>query len=337
MKENNQDILSLLPKYFNNELGREDVKVLKDWLEENEGNRMVFDEMRDIWYSLNSEEKKRFDADKAWKEYGKWIDEQQSKEKHKSRFLKVSYTVLKYASVIVFTLFVSYHLFYPSEEPKVSKPFIVQVPKGQTSIVTLYDGTTVRLNSKSKLVCKSYNSLTERRVTLSGEGYFKVKHDSIVPFYVDVRNMTIRVYGTEFDVYAYEDESFTQTTLVKGKIGVRLPNGKEYILKSNEMFKVNNEGHVNVVEVDVDENISWLAGYYNFKNEKLKDIARHLERMFDVKVVFDSKGLKEEKYAGKINADDHIDDVLQKLQMASSFTLGYSLKNGELHFYKKYN
>ena len=334
MKTDEKSIISLLPRYFRNEVDSKEIEAVTEWVKANDQNRRIFDEIRDIWYALNSEEeKKNFDTEKAWKKYSKWIDAQQTEKKKLSVFRIVS-GALKYASVIVVTLFVSYMLFHGNGKPAEAKPFIVEVPNGQTSTITLYDGTVVSLNSGSKLICDSYNSKTERRVSLDGEGYFKVTHDPDVPFFVDVKKMSIKVYGTEFNVYAYEDDNYFQTTLVQGKVGVILPNGTEYILKPSEMLKLE-DGKVVKAKVDVNKNISWIKGYYAFKDAPLSDIARHLGRMFNVKVILDSPNLKDERYTGKINSGDHILDVMQKLRMTSTFVMGYDLNKDTVRIFRK--
>ena len=336
MQKNDEHIISLLPRYFNNELGKSEMSEITEWVDISDDNRRVFDEIRDIWYAMNSEDgSKRFDSEKAWSRYSKWIEEHKPYTKEKSKLLRFTTSLLRYASVIIVTLALSYLLLNYFDKPDESKPFIVEVPKGESSVITLYDGTVVHLNSGSRLVCSSYASKTERRVTLDGEGYFKVTHNSEIPFYVDMKSATVKVYGTEFNVLAYDEDQYMQTTLVQGKVGVLLPNGNEYVLKPNEMFEINENGEVNVKTIDAEKYISWTKGYYTFKNESLGEIVRHVERIYDVKIIFESDNLKNERYTGKIKTTDHILDVMQRLRMTSTFSMGYQFKDKEIHIYRK--
>jgi len=335
MKKDDKQIIFLLPKYFRNETDEGEIKKIVSWIKESEENLLIFDEIRDVWFALSSEENRgRFDTEKAWKIYSRWIDEHAKPAKTKNYNYKLISGMLKYAAVIAVTLVLSFLFLNRPDNEEVFKPFIAEVPAGQTSIITLYDGSVVKLNSGSRLVCNSYNSKTERRVSLNGEGYFKVMHDPDVPFYVDVKKMTIKVYGTEFNVIAYESDNYSETTLVKGKVGVFLPNGKEYLLKPNEMLRLDEKGNLMKKKVDALDYISWLNGNYTFKDAKLSDIAKHIERMFGVKVIIDSPELKEERYAGKINSGDQIYDVMQKLRMTSTFTMGYELKGDTIWIFK---
>ena len=336
MKKEDKYIISLLPKYFKNEAEKGEIKQITGWVEESEENRMVFDEIRDIWFAVASEkERENFDTEKAWKKYSAWIDEQQGNETGRGKFRRVAMSVLRYASVILITLLFSYLISFRNNEKSFeTKPFIVEIPKGQTGNVTLYDGTVVMLNSGSRLVCDSYNSKTERRVSFTGEGYFKVTHNPDVPFFVDVKNISLKVYGTKFNVYAYDEDDFVKTTLINGKVGVILPGGKEYILKPEEMLVVNNKGNIKLKKVNSSESISWTKGYLKFKDETLEKISKYLERMYNVNVVFDSNELRSERFTGRINKRDHVNIILQKLQMTSDYLLRYKIKGDTIHIYK---
>ena len=107
--------------------------------------------------------------------------------------------------------------------------------KVQTNIVTsahdkgeymLPDGTQIWLNAGS--VLRYYGDLKGRRrvVELSGEGFFKVRHDAERPFILQMNDMNIEVLGTEFDVINYEEFATTEAILCSGSIrayGGRLP------------------------------------------------------------------------------------------------------------------
>ena len=94
----------------------------------------------------------------------------------------------------------------------------LRVPRGGEYSITLSDGTIVYLNAESELRYPVKFVGEDRRVYLSGEAYFDVVHDKAHPFVVDVKNSTVRVLGTSFDVRAYADEDEVLTTLVQGSV-----------------------------------------------------------------------------------------------------------------------
>ncbi|QAX85021.1 peptide ABC transporter substrate-binding protein [Pseudomonas sp. DTU12.3] len=81
--------------------------------------------------------------------------------------------------------------------------------------VTLNDGSQVELNLNSELTYSNYKD--ERRVTLKkGEAFFSVSHDITHPFIVKAAEGRVRVTGTRFNVWMYEDQ--VRVNLVEGSV-----------------------------------------------------------------------------------------------------------------------
>ncbi|NJJ57154.1 FecR family protein [Pseudomonas sp. B14(2022)] len=83
--------------------------------------------------------------------------------------------------------------------------------------VTLGDGSEVELNLGTELVYSNYKD--QRRVTLKkGEAFFKVSHDSAHPFIVHAGLGQVRVTGTQFNVWKYEDQ--VRVMLLEGSVQI---------------------------------------------------------------------------------------------------------------------
>lgn len=81
--------------------------------------------------------------------------------------------------------------------------------------VTLDDGSQVELNLGTQLVYSNYKD--QRRVTLKkGEAFFKVSHDPQHPFIVRAGDGQVRVTGTQFNVWKYEDH--VRVMLLEGSV-----------------------------------------------------------------------------------------------------------------------
>ncbi|KAA0961747.1 FecR family protein [Pseudomonas sp. ANT_H12B] len=81
--------------------------------------------------------------------------------------------------------------------------------------VTLGDGSQVELNLGSELTFSNYKD--QRRVTLEkGEAFFSVSHDTRHPFVVKAAEGRIRVTGTKFNVWMYEDQ--VRVNLIEGSV-----------------------------------------------------------------------------------------------------------------------
>ncbi|KPY82831.1 FecR family protein [Pseudomonas syringae group genomosp. 7] len=86
-----------------------------------------------------------------------------------------------------------------------------------TRLVVLADGSRAELNLGTELTYANYRD--RRNVTLKkGEAFFEVSHDSTHPFLVDAGEGSIKVTGTRFNVWMYQDQ--VRVTLVEGSVQV---------------------------------------------------------------------------------------------------------------------
>ncbi|MFR7879372.1 MAG: FecR family protein [Butyricimonas paravirosa] len=84
----------------------------------------------------------------------------------------------------------------------------------------LADGTTVYLNAESELRFPKQFRGKNRKVYLTGEGYFDVQRNEKQPFIVEAQQVEVRVLGTSFGVRAYTKEENVLTTLIQGRVNV---------------------------------------------------------------------------------------------------------------------
>lgn len=96
---------------------------------------------------------------------------------------------------------------------------------GEQRSIQFEDGSTVELNSRSKIRVKY--SKQERDVELiEGQALFHVAHDTARPFIVAVGATRVRAVGTQFDVY--KKSNGTVVTVVEGRVAVySTPQGQQ--------------------------------------------------------------------------------------------------------------
>jgi ferric-dicitrate binding protein FerR (iron transport regulator) len=95
---------------------------------------------------------------------------------------------------------------------------LVYNDEASPKVINLPDGTTVTLNTESKLFYNSDFNERLRNVSLQGEGYFKVSKNADKPFTVTSGTLSTTVLGTEFNVK--EGDDTIQVTLVEGAVKV---------------------------------------------------------------------------------------------------------------------
>ena len=193
----------------------------------------------------------------------------------------------------------------------------LRVPRGGEYSITLSDGTIVYLNAESELRYPVKFVGEDRQVYLSGEAYFAVVHDKTHPFVVDVKNSTVRVLGTSFDVRAYADEDEVLTTLVQGS--VRFSAGKEsVILGPGEQAVLDKSGRVETREVDTYLYTAWKDGVFAFKRQRLEEIMKVVARWYDVNVFWENVSQKEVTFTGKMKRYDDFSKVVEMLEMTGN-------------------
>lgn len=194
---------------------------------------------------------------------------------------------------------------------------ILEIPRGGEYKLILADGSTVWLNSDSRLEYPVVFAGGERRVILRGEGYFQVAKDAGRPFVVVTeKGMDVRVLGTSFNVTAYEDTGEVITTLVEGSVEVGGESCPTEVLRPGEQAVYDwQSGKLDTREVDVRLYTSWKDGYYMFERERLDDIMNTLARWYNMNVLFGDEALREVRYSGRVKRYENIQEFLDALKL----------------------
>lgn len=211
------------------------------------------------------------------------------------------------------------------------------VPYGQRKQITLPDQSVVWLNAGSRIIYPERFNNRIRQVYVTGEAYIDVAKDPSRPFYVAASNVNIRVLGTKFNVKSYPEESKTEVSLLEGSIALEVDcNGvlKKYTLSPGTFMSFDRlTGQTEALQFSVREYNSWSdvsSGLY-FRNLTLEEIARELERNFDVRIVIRDEKLKHEKYYASFVNGESVTDILTALNVGGS--MRFSRQNGVIDIY----
>ncbi len=189
----------------------------------------------------------------------------------------------------------------------------IQTPRGGQYKIILEDGTIVWLNAASSLRYPLHFNGSERRVELSGEGYFEVAHLKTKPFIVVTSKQEVEVLGTHFNINAYSDEDEVKTTLLEGSVKVKALRDKTQskYLKPGEQSVLNNSNW-QVKQVDAAGQVDWKNGRFIFKDEELKSVMRKLSRWYDIEVDYTGP-VENLNFSGRISRSKTLKDVLRIL------------------------
>lgn len=104
---------------------------------------------------------------------------------------------------------------------KVSDGLIEQTNNSnKPQLITLSDASSVLLQPKSKLSYPKTFKGNERKVYLSGEGFFEISKDPKKPFYVYANETVTKVFGTSFRITAYANQPNVEILVRTGKVKV---------------------------------------------------------------------------------------------------------------------
>jgi ferric-dicitrate binding protein FerR (iron transport regulator) len=191
----------------------------------------------------------------------------------------------------------------------------ITTPKGGQYQLTLPDGTKVWLNAASSLRFPTAFTGKERRVEITGEGYFEVEHNAQKPFYVSVGKTEVKVLGTHFNVMAYDDEDAKQITLLEGSVLVSMASNNAKLIPGQQA-KVTAD--INVTDnVDLEQVVAWKNGAFVFgESMSVEEVMRQVARWYDVDVVFRHK--INGHIGGSVSRNANISGVLKILELTGA-------------------
>lgn len=222
----------------------------------------------------------------------------------------------------------------------------------------LADGTTVWLNAGSSLEYVTDFSGRTREVRLTGEAYFDVIKMPERPFIVHTSDIDIRVLGTVFTVKSYPDDDSVETTLYHGSVkvlrigdeeknAVQLRPNQKFVLSRQAANKpealseneqpVPKELPLSFAILPIDSTrkeserieTAWLYSRLEFRGDNFEELARKLERWYNVKIVLTDEKVK------KLS----VDGSFEKETVAQAFAalkagfpnLEYKINNNEIY------
>ncbi len=205
----------------------------------------------------------------------------------------------------------------------------VVTEQGDRKEVTLPDGSTIILNSESRISYPEKFSDSTRNVTLSGEAFFDVKKNPNKPLIVKTDLLDVKVLGTTFNIKSYPEDEKIETTLVTGKVEVIHQNREDLIVLEPSQRAVFNKEKSGLTVEDVDSAsiIAWKRGKLIFDQTPLKQVVLDLNRKYNTKFVIVSDTLFQYKYTGTFDNLSLI-EVLRLLKVSSP--LDYEIKNDKV-------
>lgn len=217
------------------------------------------------------------------------------------------------------------------EKDEVEELNQIIVPQGKRATVTLSDGTRIYINSGTKLIYpKVFDKKNRREVLLEGEAYLAVAKNENCPFIVHTKGFDVHVLGTEFNVFARQEEEEASVVLVNGHVEVTTSPKTKIFLNPNQRVKIDKE-YTKVEDVNVLEYVSWKDNMLYLKDRRAKEIFDYLKFHYGYKIEYEPL-IAAYSLTGKLDLQDNIEDIMKTISLL--LKVNYRIKDKTIYIYK---
>jgi transmembrane sensor len=314
----------LFAKYLQSVCTPEEFREIVLWISKKENESSLTPMIKPQWEHFMQDDSTIPLNHNLWQKIKLAIEDQEKKST--LRRLKIYTWGLRVAAVLVAALIIT-NLFLMRQEtqPEVLvQTQTITIPHGARSNLSLADGSEVWLNSGSVLTYASDFS-GNRNLELEGEAYFEVV-ESDIPFTVNTPLGKVQVTGTAFNVKALPEDHQFETTVEEGSVNVSSTQASRIAsLKPGQQARLIN-GQWELSKVETELYTSWKEGRIIFRRAYLPEVAKRLERWYNVKIeLADDDRLNKIHYTGTLEMES-FSEVLELLKVTASINYTYNDK-----------
>jgi transmembrane sensor len=330
--------LEIIKRYINGLANSNEKRYVGSLFSNGEENPLLRHALEKDWDKISD------DQELSGVDFDKILDHLQNRirknkyQKSKELIFRLYRVYIKVAAIILFPILIGGTVFYfnnvnnSGTTPDLEASASIYAPLGSRVTFNLPDGTSGMLNSGSNLSYSlPFNS--NRKVKLEGEAWFEVMKDEVHPFEINTGTSVVKVFGTAFNLSAYPAENYVEVVLQSGKVEFqdKKGNGKEILHPSERLIFQN--GAISKSVTDPAKYCAWTKGMLVFRGDSMAEVARRIERWYNVSVELADKELENYSFRATFE-DDKIEDVLAFLAMTSP--IKYQIAPRHMHKDGKY-
>ncbi|MFY0608550.1 MAG: FecR domain-containing protein [Cyclobacteriaceae bacterium] len=318
----------LITKYLEGDLTLDEQHELSKWLQSDERNAQTLKTIKAYWNNhkdtLHAEE---LEVRLRLQQMMGNQAASSTKENHNPSW-KGIYRVAAVIAIVLSAVFgVHKYISIDSSESEIAAIRLIEKVSlpGQKIITKLPDGTTVKLNSDSKLIVPEKFEGDRREVTLIGEAFFDVSRDEDHPFVIKTEKLDVTVLGTSFNVKAYG--SLTPEVAVKtGKVAVRSSKNEMLKLIPNEMVSYYNDAELHKTIISNNHNpFGWTNQQLVFNDESLNNVLEKISRWYGIEIEKPEGFKTDRKYTATYD-NPTIKEVMEVLTYVYDIKYQYNAK-----------
>ena len=315
-----------LARYVSGESGASERADIERWAAGSNANRAMLESLERRWRA--AAEGTSWNVDAAWSKLAPQlrhvrqepgiIDIDSRRSARPSWLQPARYGFVAAAAVLLIT--VAVRMTSDSAAP-LTETLSVRIAEVRTGIgeqrtVDLIDGSQVILGAASTLRLGEGFGTSTREVFLEGQAFLRVRHDSTRPFVVNAGGTRATDLGTAFEVRAYPNEA-VRVAVTEGVVEVRRDSGMadSTVLQPGDVAEVPTTGATVVKrQQNVERLLGWTRGELVFEDTPLSNVARDLERWFEVQVRIDDPALRSLHLTTSFPIGESLDAILEVVQ-----------------------
>lgn len=320
--ETEQEVVALIHKQLTRQLSTSEEARLKEWLGEDDQRKQFYEEVSLSWQLAG--------AEGPAVEEGELDDEferlqQKLKNADKQKDIRNYSMPSFYKSLAIVLLLIStgwglYQWYVaPGTKAPVAIFFSVQSQGGMQKVL-LPDSSL--LFSRGAADFTFHQNEQQRKLAFSGLGFFEIARQENRPFFIQLKEATIKVLGTSFLVKAVEDESL-EVGVESGKVEV-LFKGQRFLLGSGEKWQLGTDKKARVLLIADPNYLSWKNRKLQFQDTPLAEVFPALERHYGIRVSVTNQEILGCRFTGTFE-----DVSLEKLLEIMSYSLRLSVEKSE--------
>ena len=208
----------------------------------------------------------------------------------------------------------------------------VSTPRGGEYTITLPDGSIAWLNAASSISFPTAFRGSERTVTVQGEVYLQVAKNSSQPFRVKVKDASIDVLGTSFNVNAYAEEPISKITLLEGSISLKKGNERKIMKPGQQVWFRENSNALNFSgNIDTEQVVAWKDGTFDFRDQPFESVMNQIARWYDMEIVYEGT-IPDVKILGIMSRNTSLSIMLKSFELTTGikFKIENNTKPGRI-------
>ncbi len=358
--------ISLIVRHLKKEASENEKKKLFEWVYSHAEHEKIYYLLKDIWETSRYDQVagEAMTASEWEKLALKAIETESGHYIRKQKSIRRLYRAVQIAAILI--LAIGFGFFLNRIMPHKQELVSINVPYGARTDIELPDGSKVWVNSGSRLTYPADFRGKEIDIRLDGEAYFDIVHNPKRRMNILTSSVTVQVLGTVFNIKSYDDEEIFEATLLKGLISIVGKIGNKVIepvvLKPNEqarLTKGNTEISVGKIEpekekggrakpedhretlrkpslhilkkIDTEPVTSWKDNKLIFKSERFNNLAKEMERWYNVKIEIQDEELKNARYTGSFD-NETIEQAMKALSLSLPFS--YTIEKNRIRVQK---